>query len=698
MGRWNQVDRGPVDRRTGTGSRLFAIYALVSLIPVAILGGVVNQLVRHEIDDRALSEAVARAQTISDASIEPAIGSGALDHGISSAQRRRLIASTASLHGDASVLRLRLRSATGTILFDASHPHDAPKVAVDDEVKQAAAGVPVRALTRMNNDEVDLANRSGADVAAVETYVAVHPPGSSRVVAVLETYLPYQPFADTAAASERRLTEALVGGLGILWMILALVSWSVTRKLRATAEESAWLAHSDQLTGLPNRHAFSEMIEAWADADHPILVGVVDIARFREVNETIGHDNGDRFLCDVARRLSAGVDPVGMVARVGGDQFAVLWPDFGAGGESRMLAAIQSATAEQVSVAGIRVNLEVTVGVASSTQITGDAADLLRCADLATHAAKEARLIVVGYTPELETFDPDRLELAGELGEAIAAGQLKLHYQPKLNLITGHVRSVEALVRWEHPERGLLPPADFVPLAETTSLIRPLTAWVVEEAARQIVSWRHDHPALSVSINFSARNLDDNRLAEHLLQVLAAARVPASRLEVEITETAAIADPTRAKDLLGHLRQAGVRISLDDFGQGSTSLVSLTDLPVDELKIDRSFVLGLEKSDAKRAVAEFVIALGHRLGMLVVAEGIETENAATLLTSMGCDEGQGYLFCHPMPADELERWLVDHQHMLSEVASRSDATADAPVVVEPALGSLEVERPTDPLA
>lgn len=665
--------------RRASGTRLFAIYAIASLVPVLLLGLGVNRLVRHEIDQRALDEAVSRAQTIADGSIEPTIGSTPVTTSLTPVQRLRLIQSTAGLQGNAAVLRLRIRSAKGAILFDAAHPAARPVLQADDEVQEAAHGGPVRVLTNLNADEVaEHGGKGDLGPMAVESYVALHAPGTDRVTGVLETYLPYAPFEAAAAGSKRRLNLALMAGLAALWGVLALVTWSVTRRLRATADQNEWLAHHDQLTGLPNRLEFTHRIDEGREAWDVAWVAVVDLARFREVNDTVGHVNGDQFLCCFAERLAESVRGQGTVARIGGDQFGVLWPAVGANSEQRVLAAIHAAAAEHIEVAGIAVQAELSIGLASSTQVEGGGPDLLRAADLANHAAKEAGVEVVGYVPALDEFDPDRLALAGQLGQAIAEGQLVLHYQPKVQLVSGEVTAVEALIRWEHPERGLLRPGDFIGIAETTSLIGPLTRWVVEEAVAQISLWRHLDPPVAVSVNVSARSLADPELPEHILRVLDRAEAPARSLEVEITETSAIADPVGAKALLDRLHRAGVRISLDDFGQGATSLVSLAGLPVDELKVDRSFVLGMEETDAHRSVVEFVIALGHRLGMKVVAEGIETDRAATLLTSMGCDEGQGYLFCHPLPPAELEAWLVAHRQMLADLSARSDATAAMP--------------------
>ena len=354
--------------------------------------------------------------------------------------------------------------------------------------------------------------------------------------------------------------------------------------------------------------------------------------------------------------------PKVLLARLGGDQFGIAVVDDEA--DTRDVhRRIASAAASGFGVGGITLTAEVVIGYASSTDPLEGSDEFLRAAELALHAAKQANVSTLRYEPHLDHFDPTQLALAGELGAAIAADEMVLHFQPKLDLTTGEVRSVEALVRWQHPTRGLLQPSEFVPIAESTSLIAPLTTWVIGEAARQMAEWRQLGRPMRVSVNVSARNLADPELPAMILTTLAAAAVPPADLEIEITETFIVSDPVRAKAMLTRLHDAGVRISLDDFGQGATSLVSLTTLPLDELKVDRAFVVDMDHSAEQRSVVDFVISLGHRLGLTVVAEGIETEAAAPELLSMGCDQGQGYLYSRPITAPAFISWLDHHNNV-----------------------------------
>ena len=675
--------------RPGSGARLFAVYAAVSLVPVVLLGVALGNRVRTEIDDRALAEAVSRAQTIADASIEPVLSHSDIRSGLTAAQRQQLAALAAGLHGDASVIRLRIRSNDGSIVFDPQHPEAPVTPFTDDEVERAAAGHPVRVLTTVGADSIDGGSTTGEQ--AIETYVAFHDRDNKTVIGVLETYLPYAPFGRAAEASKRRIDELLLAGLAALWGVLAVVSWSVTRRLRRSARHNDWLAHHDVLTRLPNRLAFTEHLKGCSDRGKDFWVSVVDISRFHQVNDTLGHRTADEFLERLSTEMRNVLRPEVLLARLGGDQFGivVLADDAEIDDVHRRIAL---AAGSGFPVEGITLTAEVVIGYASSTDPLAGSDEFLRAAELALHAAKQANLSSLRYEPGLDHFDPAQLALASELGAAITAGEMVLHYQPKLDLAGGEVRSVEALVRWQHPTRGLLQPSEFVPIAESTSLITPLTNWVVAEAARQIAEWRQLGQRIRVSVNVSARNLADPELPGTILETLDAAGIPAADLEIEITETFIVSDPVRARAMLTRLHDAGIRISLDDFGQGATSLVSLTTLPLDELKIDRAFVTDMNQSAERRSVVDFVISLGHRLGLTVVAEGIETEAAAAELSAMGCDEGQGYLYSRPIPAAGFVAWLDHHERMIRARREAVDATLEPfarPAAATPSEGASE---------
>jgi EAL domain-containing protein (putative c-di-GMP-specific phosphodiesterase class I) len=301
-------------------------------------------------------------------------------------------------------------------------------------------------------------------------------------------------------------------------------------------------------------------------------------------------------------------------------------------------------------VDGVLLDVHASAGVALRPEDAVDVAGLVQRADVAMYQAKQHGAGALAYDADQDPHDVPKLELLAQLRHALERQELFLDYQPKIDLLTGQVCGVEALVRWQHPERGLLPPDTFVPIAEHTALIAPLTAWVLNEACRQAASWRAAGMPLSVAVNVSPRSLFNGDLPALVLQVLASTGLPAALLEVEITETAMVVDPDGARSVLLQLRAMGVRVSLDDFGTGFTSLLMLQNLPVTALKIDRAFVTGMLTGRDDSAVAESLIALAGRLGLIVVAEGVETAHVLDRLRALGCDQAQGFYLAEPLPA------------------------------------------------
>jgi EAL domain-containing protein (putative c-di-GMP-specific phosphodiesterase class I) len=310
-----------------------------------------------------------------------------------------------------------------------------------------------------------------------------------------------------------------------------------------------------------------------------------------------------------------------------------------------------------VEADGVSLDVEASIGIAMAGEDGADVESLLRNADIAMYSAKDRSLGVCVYGSELDDHSPERLGLLGDLRRAMDAGELVLHWQPKVSLPGEEVRGVEALLRWHHPERGVIPPGVFVPAAERTPVIRPLTRYVLDAAVAQCARWRAAGRHLDVAVNVSARNLLDDRFVDDVLEVLARWDVPASSLELEVTESAIMADPARAQLILGRLADVGITLSIDDFGAGYTSLSHLKDLPVHQLKIDRSFVAHMTTDRSDALIIRSVVELGRNLGLTTVAEGVEDRATLDRLGELGCDVAQGYLVCRPLPADELERWF-----------------------------------------
>ncbi|GAA3292227.1 bifunctional diguanylate cyclase/phosphodiesterase [Dactylosporangium vinaceum] len=410
-------------------------------------------------------------------------------------------------------------------------------------------------------------------------------------------------------------------------------------------------AMHDELTGLPNRAVFTARTTEALDGGPSVLM--LDLDRFKEVNDTLGHQYGDELLRQVAARTAAAVRATDTVARLAGDEFAILLPATGAPDATRLAERIQASLHRSFDLDDVTVDIEVSIGVASAPQD-----DLIRCADIAMYAAKDTKTGIVAYQPALHTEDSSRLQLLGDLRRALDADdQITLHYQPKVSLADGAVCGVEALVRWRHPERGPIAPADFIPVAETTGLITRLTLYVLRHALAQARDWLDAGRALPVAVNLSPRCLLDPGLVEDVTRLLAEFRVPAGRLRLEVTESAVMANPALATATLRQLHELGVHLSIDDYGTGYSSMAYLKALPVDELKVDRTFVQHMDTDHDDAVLVRGAIELGHNLGMTVVAEGVETEAHAEALRALGCDIAQGYHYARPLPAEDLELWL-----------------------------------------
>jgi diguanylate cyclase (GGDEF)-like protein len=422
----------------------------------------------------------------------------------------------------------------------------------------------------------------------------------------------------------------------------------------------------DTLTGLPNRALFHDRvlqaIESARRSASQCAVMVMDLDHFKEINDTLGHYHGDRLLQLVGQRLSSTLRAEDTVARLGGDEFAVLLPAV-EGGEHAVDVAhkLLESLSRSFEIDNLSLEVGASVGIACFPAHGADGETLLQRADIAMYVAKSAHAGVRLYETEHDQHSVQRLALAGELRRAIAHDELQLHYQPKLDVATGRVVGAEALCRWKHPSLGMIMPAEFIPMAEHTGLITPLTKRVLELALRQIVEWREQGCHLSVAVNLSARSfLDSQLLEEELPALLAQHGIDPALLELEITESMIVGDPQRARGVLETLNELGVTLAIDDFGTGYSSLAYLRDLPVDEIKIDRSFVLEMQGDRSGETIVRSIIDLAHNLGLRAVAEGVEDQGLLTRLTELGCDTAQGYFISRPLPAARVAQWLESY--------------------------------------
>ena len=454
----------------------------------------------------------------------------------------------------------------------------------------------------------------------------------------------------------RATTDAAVWLSGAT-LVAVLGRMALTYHENTALHASRELALTDELTGLANRRLFHERLkEELGDGDDgeaALAIAMVDLDRFKELNDTLGHHAGDRLLAQLGPRLNDVVGDAGLVARLGGDEFALLLPGAGLAAASELARRLGVMLQTPFEIDGLEVVMDASVGVALCPDNGVDADSLLQRADVAMYQAKEARTGFQAYDPSRDRHSRERLALMAELRRALERDELILHYQPKVDLQTGLVAGVEALVRWQHPVHGLRGPGAFLPHAEHTALMRPLTLHVLETALSQLAQWRIDGLDLHVAVNLAVQNLLDLRTPGHVAELLERHGLPPEVLTLEVTESLMLHDPQRAGEVLADLKELGVGLALDDFGTGYSSLEHLKRLPVNELKIDKSFVMSMDRDPADRAIVASTAALGRSLGLHVVAEGVESAASASVLAAIGCDMAQGFHYSPPVPADQL---------------------------------------------
>lgn len=454
--------------------------------------------------------------------------------------------------------------------------------------------------------------------------------------------------------------------------------WGTTKDVTARKRYQERLEHQsthDSLTKLPNRVKLYKEMELWLrhrDSDHLGALLIIDLDRFKEINDTLGHQVGDHLLQLIGPRLETEMaDMPGMIARLGGDEFAIFLPRIRSPRQAIVFGhRVLDALRQEFDVEGFCTEISASIGISMSPTQAQDVSTMMRYADVAMYRAKTEMSGLSLYSAEYDPHSPKRLAMMGEVGRAIREDQLCLHFQPKVSLVTRQFYGFEALLRWNHPELGFVPPGDFIPIVEMTSLIHPMTAWVLENSIAQCRVWHDKGMHVSVAVNLSARNLLDDNMPKQIMRLLQEYQLPASALELEITESSIMTDPARAMRVLDHLHELGVQLSIDDFGTGYSSLAYLKRLPVKTLKIDNSFVRNMLEDKQDQLIVNSTIHLAHNLGLIVVAEGVENEALLVRLRELGCDEAQGYHIGRPMPADKVDEWIAS-----SSWAKKPDSAA-----------------------
>ncbi len=513
----------------------------------------------------------------------------------------------------------------------------------------------------------DYQQQSGAETPAgktgVRAAVAVPLLHEGRLLGALSvnTYDAARKFSDEDAEVLELLAGHASAVLAGLERTVELAE--ANRELRQARDEAQRQALHDSLTDLPNRTLLRDRLQ------QAILIGdrektsvallIMDLDRFKDVNDTLGHHTGDELLQQVGVRLRSIVRASDTVARMGGDEFAIVLPvAANAAVAARVAQSLVKALEKPFTLAGHQVSVGSSVGIAMYPEHGTDVKTLMRHADVAMYVAKRAGSGHAIFAWEQDAHNPDRLGMIGELRAAIEQDELVLYYQPKVSLQTGRCDRVEALVRWQHPQRGLIPPDDFIPLAEQTGLIKSLTQWVIHTALRQCRTWLDEGLDIAVGVNLSMRNLHDPDLVEQISQLLAVTGVPAAALKLEVTESALMTDPLRALGSLARLRAIGVEIAIDDFGTGHASLSYLKQMPVEEIKLDRSFVRDMTSDKNDYTIVRSTIELAHDLGLRVIAEGVEDQATWDMLVKLGCDLAQGYHMSRPLPEAALRQWFA----------------------------------------
>jgi diguanylate cyclase (GGDEF)-like protein len=627
-------------------------FTVLSLLCFAVLGVALSQLLAHQIRDRALKSTVASAELLSGtigSQLEPRdLAGGAMD----ASRVKALDSALEQARDKGSIVRFKIWSRTGQILYSDDHAAIGKKFEVEGDLKEALNGETHSGVEHGHAAEQEGERELGS---LLEAYVPLRFSTGAAPAGAFEIYVPYAPVEAAAARDVRHLYALVAGGLTLLFLLLYRIVARASGSLRRQADQNRHQALHDPLTGLPNRRSLYERIDELLAHDRPLALLVADLDGFKELNDTLGHGAGDTVLSQLGPRVEAAVPDVELLARIGGDEFAVLTFDDSPGD---VADSFRAALEEPFVVDGISLTVQASLGIARFPDHGSDAHALIQRADVAMYQAKARQCGWLEYEQQRDEHSRTRLALAGELRRAISDHELVVHYQPKADLERGEVISVEALVRWKHPELGLLPPGEFVPMAEQTGQIRPLTLFVLDTAAAQAREWEESGLSLKIAVNLAMANLIDSQLPDDVAALLAKHKLAPSRLILEITENVVMADPARTLAILERLRSLGVGLSLDDFGTGHSSLAYLGQLQVDELKIDRSFVTNMIQDVQNQAIVRSTIDLAHAMGVRIVAEGVEDADTLFELKAMGADEVQGFYLSAAVPASEITAMLM----------------------------------------
>lgn len=686
-----------LQRLRGRRPSLLVRFALISFVLLVAVGLVLARRLSDTQRHRSLDDAVSSAQIVAGAGIQPLLTPDDLQQNfkpISLDSHQRLDQALLTSISQDGIVRLKIWNAQHWIVYSDNPLLIGRWFAGDAGLRKSLDGDVSSEITDLSGPE-NLEERDFGRLLAVYVPMRIDANGaftsdeSGKVVGSFEIYVPYAPIAAAIQQDTRTLYIAVSVGFLVLYLGLFRLVAGASRRLRRQAKENRFQATHDALTGLPNRNQLladvAQMIEQ-RDDDHVVALVLVDLDRFKDINDTLGHASGDRLLRAVADRLSGELGGA-TVARIGGDEFVVAAGNLADDTAALAVAGcIELLLDEPFEIDDISLVVRGSAGVALAPQHGTTAEELLQRADAAMYVAKRSGSPHRMWAPEFDQSSPERLGLAAELRGALSSGQITLVYQPKLNLQTDTVTSVEALVRWKHPQRGFISPGEFLPIIENTELIGPLTWEVLDQALASVANWRRMGLEIQVAVNVSARTVGTSELVERVEQALARHDLPASSLELELTESALLGDHGRATENLERLRDLGVAIAIDDFGTGYASISYLTSMPISILKIDQSFIAPMLTDTTAAAVVGFSLALAEQLGLRVVAEGIEEEEILDELRRRGCHYAQGYFISRPLAPHDFIAWLLRWNTRSLRVPDSPAALAQLPpTVVDPNL-------------
>lgn len=627
----------------------FTIVGVVVTLTLVILFG---EILSNRMVEDALNEGAREASVIVTTLVTPQVTARDFDDpspATVASWRHR----AGSVVGKFNVVRVKVWRPDGTIVYSDERTLIGRKFPLTEELQEALKGRVAREVTTLGKQE-NAAERPYGKL--LEVYVPVIPPGSAKPAGAYEVYQSFDPLQ----ARINRIRGTVWGGSFVVFSMLFVSLYAL---VRSASRQLHYMAYHDPLTGLANRRLLRERAEQALTLArrHGRTVGLLylDLARFKAVNDSLGHSAGDELLKKVAHRLNRGLRESDTLIRLGGDEFAILLSEVqrkedAAGVARRVLQRLQPSFWLEGQPVHIEGNLGITLYPEDGTTFE----ELMKHADIAMYQAKAEGVALKFYHPQLDIYSRDRLLLETELREAVQRQQLVLFYQPVVELRSGRMVGVEAVIRWPHPRRGLVQPEDFIPLAEESDLILHLDRWALATAIRQAQAWVSQGWDGWIAVNHSARSLGNPELPEYVSRMLEKLGLLPGRLMFELTERTAMRDPELTIRLLNHLDALGVLISIDDFGLGYSALAYLKRFPVHQLKIDRSFVQGIGKDHRDERLVEAMITLTRALGVQVLAEGVENPGQVAWLTHRGCDLAQGFSIGHPVPAEELFKQMV----------------------------------------